>query len=150
MTFPLELDLCKSSALTKGNFDARYQGASYLGAASTNQQQAWRITCLQPGQAYHFILEPGFLGGDLEVDDRRKFDITARIENDGRSEELARELDFSSGNSQKLTIPFVARKKHIAITLTHPYRGPKYRYLTVSRVSVELVDPDQHSAASTR
>ncbi|MDR1920813.1 MAG: hypothetical protein LBS31_03610 [Candidatus Adiutrix sp.] len=128
MVFPLTLAL--NSVLESEKFDTSTQGAPYIGAAYVNNHQKWTLTGLRPGQNYAFIITPAY------IDDQEKsagakgsFILQARFENAESSETLER--TFQADDLGPWRLEFTAAGDEAALYFSHPYLGPKSRYLGV-------------------
>jgi hypothetical protein len=73
MVFPLALDLGQFPVLDRSSFGPKYQGADFLGAAGTNQNQEWRLTGLSADHDYVFTVTPRHIRGDINANDDLTF-----------------------------------------------------------------------------
>lgn len=133
--FPLEFDLAERNALDSSEFGARWQGADFIGAASTNQQQNWTFRGLEVGKRYRFEITAKWLGGDLAAEDSN-FKLRALIKNEsGVDTEMVHDFNFQSGESS-WSISFLAVSESQQIFLGHDYLGPEYRYMVMQSYKV--------------
>ncbi|TKR56514.1 transglutaminase domain-containing protein [Allopusillimonas ginsengisoli] len=138
MVFPLSLDVNKLPMLDETMFGPEYQGASFIGAASTNQNQHWLLSGLVPGKRYRFEVMPAFLGGDLESDDV-VFVLSAEVSLRSGEKSLNHTFDFSRKPIEGWPIEFTADDSTAIIDLSHSYRGPGFRYMQMSKYEVKAV-----------
>lgn len=138
MVFPLTLDVKKMSVLDRSSFGVRYQGADYLGASSTNQNQEWRLSSLTLGHVYTFTITPKEIGGDIDARD-----LTFRLQASLYGGELLSDdrhvFDFSQGGAGAWQIRFKASEPEARLQIMHPYRGPDIRYMAIERYTLEQV-----------
>lgn len=136
LIFPLSFDLAERKALDSSEFGPRWQGANFIGAASTNQQQDWLFKNLQVGKRYRFEVTASWLGGDLGPGDS-VFRMRASVkEGDGEEHEMVHDFDFKDEKSPSWSIPFLAVSESQLISIRHDYLGPKYRYMTMQSYKV--------------
>ncbi|MEZ5552621.1 MAG: transglutaminase domain-containing protein [Pseudomonadales bacterium] len=127
MIFPLSLDTRAMPVLRKEGFGPKFQGSNFIGAASTNQQQLWTLSGLDIGGSYEFSIRPNWIGGDLAPDDR-EFRLDYSLEGGLAINTPASLLDFSKLPLENWTLRFSASQTEVRLLLTHPYRGPEFRY----------------------
>lgn len=139
MVFPLKLDLKILPTLDTSSFGPGAQGADFIGAASTNQNQEWRLTGLTPGQKYTFTLTPDQIGGDMDDRDRT-FRLAVSIREGRLSSRSQHLFDFSHRVVPPWKIAFTAAKPEVLLRLTHRYHGPDIRFMTVARYALERQD----------
>ncbi|TLP61141.1 MULTISPECIES: D-glucuronyl C5-epimerase family protein [Pseudomonas] len=127
--FPLQLSLSEKNRLEANEFGPKWQGASFIGAADTNQQQDWTLGGVTPGKRYQFEVVAQALGGELKGSDRA-FRLIAVIKDaKGGEHTVSHVFDFTDGQPKTWKIPFVAYSEQQTISLRHEYVGPDYRYL---------------------
>ncbi|WP_175254276.1 D-glucuronyl C5-epimerase family protein [Pseudomonas sp. BMW13] len=140
LIFPLSFDLAERKTLDSSEFGPRWQGANFIGAASTNQQQDWLFKNLQVGKRYRFEVTASWLGGDLGPGDS-VFRMRASVkEGDGEEHEMVHDFDFKDEKSPSWSIPFLAVSESQLISIRHDYLGPKYRYMTMQ--SYKILEED--------
>lgn len=132
--FPLTMNLKERDSLRSSEFGPRWQGADFIGAAGTNQQQRWTLEGLTPGTDYVFALKAKGLGGDILTSDRT-FKVRATLTGDA-SQSLAHTFDFSQGEIRAWEIPFTAKSQTQEIVLQHDYTGPLHRYMDMESYEV--------------
>ncbi|WP_345793241.1 D-glucuronyl C5-epimerase family protein [Thauera sp. JM12B12] len=143
MVFRLFLDATDRPQLLQADFGPKFQGANFLGAASTNQNHEWIISGLTPGHAYIFSVEPEYLGGDIEVGDSYIFSLFSTIEGERKKqEEVLHNFDFSMKPVAPWRIHFVADNAEIKIILSHRYRGPRFRYMWMKSYRIERMNEE--------
>lgn len=133
--FPLSIDFSQRNELVSSDFGPKWQGANFIGAAATNQQQNWVIRGLVPGREYFFRVSPARLGGDL-VTGNKKFLLRAWVDLQGGGKFLEHEFDFESGDPVFWDIKFKAYSDKQSISLLHDYLGPDYRYMIMDSYKV--------------
>jgi hypothetical protein len=132
MVFPLHLNMNGLTAIDQSQFGTHHQGANFIGAASANQNQKWHLSGLTPGETYSLILTPKDMGGDIDSKDLT-FILNASIKNGEIVKNAQTKFDFSELRPQSWEIPFKAFQNNVTIDIEHPYRGPKYRYLSMQK-----------------
>lgn len=131
LLFPLKFTLPVRHSLEASDFGAKWQGASFIGAESTNQQQDWTFDGLKAGAHYTFEITAKNLGGDLNLNDLT-FNLRSVIHHsDGIEKELLHKFNFADGKPQTWKISFVASAEIQKISLEHEYLGPNYRYMNM-------------------
>lgn len=139
MRYPLGLDVLTLPELSELDFGAEHQGASYIGAAGVNNEQIWTLSSLTPGRNYRFTLAPGWLGGDLTVADLT-FRLSTELVGGTYLSLPLTQLDFPGGTSDvDFVVEFTAVQTTAILTLSHPYRGPGFRYVWVFEYRLELL-----------
>ncbi|WP_133127709.1 D-glucuronyl C5-epimerase family protein [Legionella nagasakiensis] len=131
MIFPLQFDNKKLKKIEKKDFDTTYQGANFIGAASINQQQEWHIKNLSIGEKYEFIVQPESIGGDITANDLG-FSIDAALTNGKLISNSHYSFDFQNQKTLPWIIQFIAQRPEVTLKISHPYLGPKYRYIYIS------------------
>lgn len=131
--FPLTLDFKEKSTLEKEEFGTNNQGANYIGSAGINNNQEWILTSLTPGKKYVFVVVPdGLCGEMLGVEpDFRSF---AGILSGGEIIE-GDTVSFPTKNIKldPWEVRFVANNDTVRLLIQHPYRGPKFHYMIISK-----------------
>lgn len=132
--YPLALDMSTKSKLEKNEFGPKHQGASFIGAASTNQNQDWTLMNLATGTRYAFTVEPDWLGGDLNENDFT-FSLKASLDQGIIHGESGHQFVFVGANkrSDPWKIYFTPSKPDVILRLEHAYRGPDFRYMVMKR-----------------
>jgi hypothetical protein len=138
MIFPLQLGNNNLNKIKKKDFGPKYQGADFIGAASTNQHQEWHLKNLSVGDKYEFIIQPESIGGDISASDR-SFAIDTTLTNGQLISNSYSNFDFSNSKTLPLVIKFVAQKPEVNLKVTHPYLGPKYRYIRISSYELKKI-----------
>ncbi|SEC20711.1 D-glucuronyl C5-epimerase family protein [Pseudomonas anguilliseptica] len=129
--FPLKFTLPDRHSLEASEFGAKWQGANFIGAAPTNQQQEWTLDGLKKGANYTFEITAKNLGGDLDLKDLT-FNLRSVINrSDGTEKELLHKFNFADGKPQSWKISFVASGATQKISLKHDYAGPQYLYMNM-------------------
>ncbi|HWT67473.1 MAG TPA: hypothetical protein VN214_00005, partial [Pseudomonas sp.] len=139
MMFPLELDLHSNNSLSEVDFGPENQGANYIGAASTNQQQRWLLKGLTAGKQYVFVIEPKELGVD-QSSEPPVFKASAKIVSGSSKTNQAHAFDFSNGSVEPWSIPFTADSNNVVVELKHDYRGPDYRYMKIKSYTLKSLE----------
>lgn len=139
MVFPLEFDNNKLKKIEEEDFDSTYQGANFIGAAATNQQQEWHIKNLSVGERYDFIVQPKSIGGDIIANDLG-FSIDAALVNGKLINNSHYRFDFQNQKTLPWTIQFVAQRPEVTLKISHPYSGPKYRYIYISSYELKKIN----------
>lgn len=139
MMFPLELDLKSNNSLSDVDFGPENQGANYIGAASTNQQQRWLLKGLTAGKQYVFVIEPKELGVDPSSEPP-VFNASAKIVSGSSKTNQTHAFDFSSGSVEPWSIPFTADSNNVVVELKHDYRGPDYRYMKIKSYTLKSLE----------
>lgn len=134
--FPLKFDISKRNALKSSEFGPRWQGASFIGAESTNQQQDWTFEKLKVGKKYIFAVEAKSLGGQLSEGDNTFFLSASIYGPGGKVKAVTNEFVFSDNKPLTWNIPFVATSSSQRIQLEHDYNGPKYRYMNMQSYKI--------------
>ncbi|WAF85590.1 hypothetical protein NRL37_26510 [Metapseudomonas otitidis] len=138
--FPLSFDFKERNSLEASEFGARWQGADFIGAASTNQHQDWSFKNLQIGKRYRFEIQAGWMEGDLASGDP-VFRVRAFVKDGNKvPHEMTHEFNFQNGNSPSWSIPFLAVSENHMISIRHEYIGPEYRYMVMR--SYKLFEED--------
>ncbi|MDG9927955.1 MULTISPECIES: D-glucuronyl C5-epimerase family protein [unclassified Pseudomonas] len=132
--FSLLMNLKERNSLRSSEFGPSWQGANFIGAASTNQQQRWTLEGLTPGADYVFALKAKGLGGDILTSDRT-FKVRATLPDDA-SQILVHTFDFSQGEVQSWEIPFTAKSQTQEVVVQHDYTGPLHRYINMESYEV--------------
>ena len=143
MAFPLSLHATEFPALDEKEFGPKFQGASFIGAASTNQNHIWTVSGLTPGAEYIFSLQPKRIGGDIKNGDDRKFVVTASIVGAKMESNFRHIFDFSSDSVKPWELSFKADNPEVRILLNHPYDGPDLRYMMMKSYSVKHIDRNE-------
>lgn len=138
MIFPLYLTYGSHSVLERSAFGNSNQGADFLGASSTNQNQLWTLSGLTEGSEYEFVITPHEFGAD-QFDGSRHFELKVGLDGGTLSSEAAHRFDFSHGRPSSLRIKFLANQSEVRLTLTHPYLGPGLRYISIERYEINQV-----------
>jgi len=139
MMFPLELELGHRDSLTDIDFGPEYQGANYIGAASTNQQQRWLLKGLTPGRQYAFVVQPKELGAD-QSSEPPVFRANAELVNGSSKSNQSHAFDFSSDSVEPWNISFTAESNSAVVELKHKYRGPDYRYMKIKSYTLKSLE----------
>lgn len=140
MFFPLTLDFNGKKSLNEKEFGAKFQGADFIGVASTNQQQNWFFDGLIPGREYSFeITVKGLSGNFIAGDD--VFVLRAMIyESNGAFREVSYEFNSLNSSSQTFRISFVATSSRQNLALVHDYSGPEYRYIRMQHYELSQLN----------
>lgn len=139
MVFPLQFDSNKLKKIEKKDFGTTYQGSNFIGAAATNQRQEWHIKNLSVGEKYEFIIQPESLGGDITANDFN-FSIDAALANGKLISNSHYVFDFQNQKTLPWTIQFVAQRPEVILKISHPYLGPKYRYIYISSYELKKIN----------
>ncbi|WP_020084611.1 transglutaminase-like domain-containing protein [Hyphomicrobium zavarzinii] len=131
LVFPLKLDMMGTTSISKENIRS-FQGADFIGAASTNQNQNWTLLNLVPGKPYAFTIEPDWLGGDLKGNNQT-FKLLVSLELGTLHGKKEHQFDFTElhGKAEPWKIIFTPSSNKAVLKLSHDYRGPDYRYMTM-------------------
>ncbi len=133
--YPLKLDILNKSVISEEDFGPKNQGASYLGAAGINNNWIFYLSGLKVGKEYNLIVEPAWLGG--EVDFRKAvFKAEAECLKDSCNLLDGELFKTTKDNLSKWKIRFKAKTGTSIIKVQHPYRGPKFFYMKVKRISL--------------
>lgn len=135
--YPLTFDLRGRTTLDKAEFGPTHQGASFIGAGSTNHNQDWTLLNLVPGKRYAFIVEPSWLGGDLKGNNY-SFTMAASLDHGTRHGAGTHEFDFVGPGrpAEPWKIIFTPAQADVVLRLQHAYRGPDYRYMMMQRYTL--------------
>lgn len=139
--YPLSIHLKRTPVLEFKDIGLAYQGANYSGAAGINQNHRWTIDGLTPDENYVFVVHPGNPGGDLVTSDR-SFDLIFSMTNGSLLTAEHISIDFSVPPVTPVEIPFQAHEKSVALSLSHPYQGPDYRYFYALRYEIKQLNKD--------
>lgn len=131
MVFPLQFDKNTLKKIEKKDLGPGYQGANFIGAAATNQQQEWYIRNLSVGEKYEFIIQPESMGGDIAANDT-SFSIDAAIANGKLISNAHYVFDFKNQKALPWVIQFIAQRPEVTLRVSHPYLGPEYRYIYIT------------------
>lgn len=135
--YPLTLDIKKQLHLERKDFGPQNQGADFLGVADTNNNQTWSLKNLTPGKTYEFSIHPELIGGDIEISDDKKFIIKAAIKSGAKPLVTNHSFDCSQKDIAPLTIKFIADASVVTLELSHAYRGPNHRYLSMKKYEIK-------------
>lgn len=138
MIFPLYLDYKLRPTLQKSDFNNFNQGADFLGASSTNQNQLWTLNGLTEGSEYEFVITPHEFGAD-QFDGNKHFDLIAELSGGVLSSKSAHRFDFSQGTPSPWKIRFLAHQSSVQFKIAHPYLGPGLRYISIQRYEINKV-----------
>jgi hypothetical protein len=130
MIFPLGLELGKQDKLERVAFGPSFQGGDFIGAAYTNQQQSWKLKGLTPEKKYEFVIYPHRLGGDINMNNM-KFCLSIALKGGQLKGKSEFNIDFAEEKISPLIIEFKAQQPEVTLNISHPYRGPDYRYVEV-------------------
>lgn len=133
MLFPLKLDLKHKARLEPPT--PALQGASYLGAGTTNNNWLWTLSGLTVGKDYEFILTPSFIGGDLDLGE---FEFRCRVFGPEKREAENLSIKIQTADLHPIKIRFTAAAPEMTLEFTHPYREMKFHYLSIKQF--ELVE----------
>jgi len=141
--FPLRLSHDKSPA-QQHDFDLKYQGAQHLGAAYINTNQKWTLENLTSGLEYVFLLTPSGLHDEESLAENVFASFALDVVLEGTTNDRHFTHTFDRGPSdtaipKELAIRFTAAQPQVKITLSHPYRGPKNRYLSMEQYALTPV-----------
>lgn len=141
MMFPLSLNIRARAGIDEKDFGPSFQGANYLGAASRNQMQAWSLEGLDASRQHEFAVIPKSIGG--EVTDSPEFRLSTALSG-GKLTGPASRVFVRDRNRimppSEWRIGFIAEASVATLRLEHPYRGPAFWYLRVSKY--ELIAKD--------
>ena len=135
------MHLKRAPVLGSKEIGLAHQGANYIGAAGINQNHRWTIDGLTPYEKYAFVVHPGNLGGDIETSDR-SFDLLLSMTKGSLLTAGRISIDFSAPPVTPVEIPFQAHETSVVLSLSHPYRGPDYRYFYALRYEIKQLNKD--------
>ncbi|WP_085715351.1 D-glucuronyl C5-epimerase family protein [Pseudomonas sp. B28(2017)] len=137
MTFPLKMAFGSHAEITEKGFGPAMQGANFIGAGSTNQNQEWTLNKLTPGKNYLFSVRPKDLFGNIDGA-APFFDVSIVIDGDVTSK-FSHRFDFSKKTTPPMEIKFTAKSTEAKISILHDYVDPKYMFMTVSGYSLVAI-----------
>lgn len=138
MFYPLNIDYKRDREITKEEYGAGYQGASYIGAAGINSSHSWSISNLEPNKEYTFKILGSYVGGDLMEGNSPNpdFNAYASIENGLIIDGSKFTFNMDNGNKEWV-IKFKPEDSTAKITLSHDYVGPDFHYVQLDKFSIE-------------
>lgn len=139
MLFPLWLDVLTKPKLDRDQFGAENQGAEYIGAAGTNIQQSWDLLGLEPGVDYAFRIVPDWVGGHI-TSAEAYFEFSYVLSGGEQKNAPLPFFDFRGAQADSFELRFSSFSDRVKVTVLHPYRGPKFRYLRVSQYALYRLD----------
>lgn len=134
MFYPLVFD-CKKNVLLNPP-DLSYQGANYIGAAMINSNWLWTLKNLTVGRKYLFVITPARIGGESNSGN---FQFTCQVSGKQTKEKF--DLTVNRRNLKPLEIPFTADSPEMTLKFTHPYLGPEFHYLSISKIQLKEITP---------
>ena len=128
--YPLIMDAAGDTLITSDEYTTAYQGISYLGAANMNNSHIWTLKNLTPGKEYRFVLTGRWIGGDITPQD--VVETSAALSGGALRSGASHTFSNDDPASMVWEIVFVPQRAEVTLTLTHPYRGPDFRYVSLS------------------
>lgn len=124
--YPLTISYDDGGAkIDSTQFDASHQGISVLGVAYICYMHNWKITNLNVGQTYQFIVSASSVMGEAGGD----FLAAASAENATIIQNEQHLFSNDDPESMRWVIEFIAESDTVQITLSHDYQGPDYHYI---------------------
>ena len=124
--YPLAISYDEGGAkIDSTQFDASHQGISVLGVAYICYMHNWKITNLNVGQTYQFIVSASSVMGEAGGD----FLAAASAENATVIQNEQHLFSNDDPESMRWVIEFIAESDTVQITLSHDYQGPDYHYI---------------------
>lgn len=136
MAFPLHLNAIDRLSLRSSEFGTDTQGAAYIGAAGENIEQVWTLSGLRDKELYRFVIVPASLGGDLSGNDS-SFTMMAEFVGGLSVSDVSLTRNLLVSQQVDFRFDFRACVTDVTLKITHPYRGPGFRYVSVKEYRLE-------------
>ena len=108
----------------------KYQGAAYLGAACINNSQLWKISGLEPGKEYKFVVKSAGICGEYVDSLKTYVDIKHGMIKSGCMKK------WSKNRQKEWDIQFIPDCSTVVLKLDHKETGEQLHYLAFEAVKI--------------